>query len=70
MLLKLLRLQLQAESAASAHSENSIAAAHSAGLASYQGGLFLPASPDPEKLELTVARIANLVGETNIGSPN
>ena len=26
-------------------------------------------SPDPEKLELTVARLANLVGDANIGSP-
>ena len=30
---------------------------------SAQGGLFLPPSPEPEKLELTLARIASLVGE-------
>jgi protein ImuB len=34
-----------------------------------QRGLFLPASPEPEKLELTMARLANLVGEANVGSP-
>jgi protein ImuB len=35
---------------------------------STQGGLFLPPSPEPEKLELTLARIASLVGEARIGS--
>src|ERR1700704_2241964 len=34
-----------------------------------QRGLFLPAAPEPEKLELTMARLANLVGDTNVGSP-
>jgi protein ImuB len=34
-----------------------------------QGGLFLPLSPDPEKLELTLARIAGVVGQENVGSP-
>jgi len=33
-----------------------------------QGGLFLPPSPEPEKLELTLARIGNLVGEPRVGS--
>jgi protein ImuB len=33
-----------------------------------QGGLFLPPSPEPEKLELTLARIAGIVGEDKIGS--
>lgn len=33
-----------------------------------QGGLFLPAAPDPDKLELTLARIASVVGENNVGS--
>jgi protein ImuB len=33
-----------------------------------QGGLFLPASPEPEKLELTLARIAGIVGEEKSGS--
>ena len=35
---------------------------------SAQGGLFLPPSPEPEKLELTLARIAALVGEARVGS--
>jgi len=30
---------------------------------------FVPEVPDPEKLELTIARIANVVGENNVGSP-
>jgi protein ImuB len=34
-----------------------------------QGGLFIPAAPEPEKLELTLARVAALVGEANVGSP-
>jgi protein ImuB len=34
-----------------------------------QAGLFLPPSPDPDKLELTMARLASLVGDSNIGSP-
>jgi protein ImuB len=33
-----------------------------------QGGLFLPTTPEPEKLELTLARIARIVGENNVGS--
>src|SRR3984893_1527978 len=35
---------------------------------SAQGGLFLPPSPEPEKLELTLARIASMVGESNVGA--
>lgn len=34
-----------------------------------QNGLFVPVTPEPEKLELTLARVANLVGEGNVGSP-
>jgi protein ImuB len=33
-----------------------------------QGGLFLPPSPEPEKLELTLARIASIVGNSQVGS--
>jgi protein ImuB len=33
-----------------------------------QSGLFLPPSPEPEKLELTMARIAGIVGENKVGS--
>jgi protein ImuB len=34
-----------------------------------QNGLFLPAGPEPQKLEITIARLAAFVGEGNIGSP-
>jgi protein ImuB len=33
-----------------------------------QNGLFLPPSPEPEKLELTLARIAGIVGDDKVGS--
>ena len=35
---------------------------------STQGGLFLPPSPEPEKLELTLARIAGMVGANKVGA--
>src|SRR5262249_14019675 len=34
-----------------------------------QNGFFTPLSPEPEKLELTLARIAAVVGGENVGSP-
>ena len=34
-----------------------------------QNGLFLPATPLPDKLQITLARIAGMVGEENVGSP-
>jgi protein ImuB len=34
-----------------------------------QNGLFQPSSPEPEKLELTLARICSVVGEGRAGSP-
>jgi protein ImuB len=37
-------------------------------LRTIQGGLFLPPTPEPEKLELTLARIAGMVGEDKVGS--
>lgn len=33
-----------------------------------QDGLFLPPSPEPERLEVTLARIAGIVGEDKVGS--
>jgi len=33
-----------------------------------QGGLFLAPTPEPEKLELTLARIAGMVGKDKVGS--
>lgn len=35
-----------------------------------QNGLFVPLAPAPDKLELTLARLAKLVGEENVGSPS
>lgn len=34
-----------------------------------QEGLYTPLAPEPEKLELTLARIRNLVGDGNLGVP-
>ena len=34
-----------------------------------QTGLFIPLAPEPEKLELTLARLAKLVGADRVGSP-
>lgn len=34
-----------------------------------QEGLYIPLAPEPEKLELTLARIRNLVGDGNLGVP-
>ncbi len=34
-----------------------------------QNGLFIPPAPEPEKLELTLVRLAKLVGANNLGSP-
>jgi protein ImuB len=68
MLLKLLRLQLQSDPPAGSIIKIILSADPSRPRAA-QSGLFVPSSPDPEKLELTVARLAKLVGNANIGSP-
>ena len=34
-----------------------------------QTGLFMPLAPEPEKLEITLARLAKLVGAGNVGTP-
>jgi protein ImuB len=68
MLLKLLRLQLQADPPPGSIVKITLGA-DPARPRTTQHGLFVPNSPDPEKLELTVARLAKLVGGANIGSP-
>jgi protein ImuB len=68
MLLKLLRLQLQADPPHASIVKIVLCAEPSRPRAA-QGGLFLPSCLDPEKLELTIGRLANLVGTSNIGSP-
>jgi protein ImuB len=67
-LLKLLRLLLQAYPPKSPI-QKIILAVDPAAPRVIQSGLFVPRGPDPEKLELTVARLAKLVGDTNVGSP-
>jgi protein ImuB len=66
-LLKLLRLQLQGDSPA-APIQKIYMTADAAGPRVTQNGLFVPSGPDPEKLEVTIARLAKLVGEGNLGS--
>ncbi|MGH9715547.1 MAG: DNA polymerase Y family protein [Candidatus Acidiferrales bacterium] len=68
MLLKLLRLRLQVHPPGAPVRKITVAA-EAARPRAVQGGLFLPSFPDPEKLELTIARIANVVSEGNVGSP-
>jgi protein ImuB len=68
MLLNLLRLQLQGD-LPPAPILKIFMAAEPAKPRAVQTGLFLPPSPDVAKLELTIARLANLVGDANIGSP-
>ena len=68
MLLRLFRLQLQANPPQASIIKIYLAA-DPARQRVAQGGLFLPSSPDPEKLELTIARLTNLVGDSHIGSP-
>jgi protein ImuB len=68
MLLKLLRLHLQSDPP-SAPIVHIFLAAEPAPPRVTQKGLFLPSAPDPEKLELTMARLANVVGNAHVGSP-
>jgi protein ImuB len=67
-LLKLLRLQLQSNPP-SGSIVKIILTAEPARPRAGQKGLFVPDSPDREKLEVTIARIAGLVGNANVGSP-
>jgi protein ImuB len=67
-LLKLLRLRLQSNPPKAPIQKLHMRAKPDRPTA-LQGGLFLPAAPDPDKLELTLARLASVVGENNVGSP-
>jgi protein ImuB len=67
LFLKLLQLELNAHPPGAPILKIHLAA-EPARPRSAQGGLFLPPSPEPEKLELTLARIAALVGESRVGS--
>jgi protein ImuB len=66
VLLKLVRLALQVDPPKSPIQKIEIAA-DAAPPRVAQSGLFAPKGPDPEKLELTIARLAKLVGESNVG---
>ncbi len=66
--LKLIELDLEKHSPAAPVVKVSIAA-EPAKPRTTQNGLFIPLAPEPEKLELTLARIAAVVGEENVGSP-
>jgi protein ImuB len=68
LLLKLVRLRLQSDPPPAAVIKIVISA-EADRVRTTQRGLFLPASPEPEKLELTMARLVNLVGDANVGSP-
>ena len=65
-LLKLLRLQLQGDPPA-APIQKVYMTADAAAPRVAQNGLFVPCGPDPEKLEVTIARLGKLVGEGNLG---
>src|SRR5712664_4677110 len=65
-LLKLLRLQLQGDPPA-APIQKIYMTAEAAPPRVSQNGLFVPCGPDPEKLEVTIARLGKLVGEGNLG---
>lgn len=67
-LLKLLRLRLQS-SPPQAPITKIWMAAEAARMRPVQNGLFLSSYSDVEKLELTLARLAAIVGEQNAGSP-
>jgi protein ImuB len=66
--LKLLMLDIESHPPQSAVAAVSITA-EPAPPRSLQKGLFQPVAPEPEKLELTIARLVKLVGADNIGSP-
>jgi protein ImuB len=65
-LLKLLRLQLQSDPP-TAPIQKIYMIAEAAAPRVAQNGLFVPCGPDPEKLEVTIARLGKLVGEGNVG---
>ncbi len=65
--LKLLQLDLKAHSPGAPILKIHLAA-EPAQPRNVQSGLFLPPTPEPEKLELTLARIAGMVGEDKVGS--
>jgi protein ImuB len=68
LLLKLLRLRLQSQPPGAPIQKIHMTAQSSLARVT-QGSLFIPTAPDPDKLELTIARIAAVVGEGKVGAP-
>ena len=68
LLLKLLQLDLEAHPPRSPVTAVTMLAVP-VEARSQQLGLFLPLSPDPERLEITLARIQGTVGENRVGVP-
>ncbi|MGA9184290.1 MAG: DNA polymerase Y family protein [Candidatus Acidiferrales bacterium] len=68
MLLQLLRLRLQGKPPGAPILKIRMTAEAGRPRAT-QSGLFLPAYPDIAKLEITLARLANIVGADKVGSP-
>jgi protein ImuB len=68
LLLNLLRLQLQADPPQASILKITLTAEPAQRRAA-QDNLFRRTFIDPEKLELTLARLSNLVGRSNVGSP-
>jgi len=68
MLVELLMLDLESHPPKNAVTKVSVEAIPTKPRA-VQNGLFVPLAPEPEKLEVTLARIAHVVGKENVGSP-
>jgi protein ImuB len=68
LVLKLLRLDLEAHPPSKPVTGVSMLTTP-ARARSQQLGLFLPLSPDPERLEITLARIQKTIGEGRVGAP-
>ena len=68
LLVKLLMLDLESHPPSKAVSQVQVEAIPTRPR-TVQNGLFVPLAPEPEKLELTLARIAHIVGKENVGSP-
>jgi protein ImuB len=67
-LLKLLQMDLEAHPPQSATTALSLSL-KAVNPRTIQSDIFLPATPAPDKLELTLARIRTIVGESNVGIP-
>jgi len=67
-LLKLLQLELQAHPPEAPVKKLSLTI-EAASPRKVQGELFIPPGPEPQRMEITLARIKAIAGETRVGSP-